>query len=56
MAERLGEATDTIKVGTRIANVYLRQSYTCAKSAAPIDRCRRRACRHECVQVPRGKS
>jgi len=32
----MGEATDTIKVGTWIANIYLRQSYTCAKSAALI--------------------
>ena len=32
----MGEATETIKVGTWIANIYLRRSYTCAKSAALI--------------------
>ncbi len=35
-AQLMGEATSSIKVGTWIANIYLRQSYTCAKSAALI--------------------
>jgi alkanesulfonate monooxygenase SsuD/methylene tetrahydromethanopterin reductase-like flavin-dependent oxidoreductase (luciferase family) len=35
-AQLMGEATETIKVGTWVANIYLRQSYTCAKGAALI--------------------
>lgn len=35
-AQLMGEATRSIKVGTFVANIYLRQSYTCAKGAALI--------------------
>ncbi|HTG25029.1 MAG TPA: LLM class flavin-dependent oxidoreductase [Reyranella sp.] len=35
-AQVMGEATSTIKVGTWIANIYLRHSYLCAKHAALI--------------------
>src|SRR5215468_6744717 len=35
-AQLMGEATKTIKVGTWVANIYLRQSYTCAKGAALV--------------------
>jgi alkanesulfonate monooxygenase SsuD/methylene tetrahydromethanopterin reductase-like flavin-dependent oxidoreductase (luciferase family) len=36
VAQLMGEATSTIKVGSWIANIYLRHSYTCAKHAALI--------------------
>ena len=55
VAQLMGEATNTIKVGSWIANIYLRHSYLCAKHAAliadategrmilgPISRCRER--------------
>src|SRR5262245_22787406 len=32
----MGEATKTIKVGSWVANIYLRHSYTCAQGAALI--------------------
>jgi alkanesulfonate monooxygenase SsuD/methylene tetrahydromethanopterin reductase-like flavin-dependent oxidoreductase (luciferase family) len=35
-AQLMGEATSTIKVGTWIANIYLRHPYLCAKGAALI--------------------
>jgi alkanesulfonate monooxygenase SsuD/methylene tetrahydromethanopterin reductase-like flavin-dependent oxidoreductase (luciferase family) len=35
-AQLMGEATKTIKVGTWIANIYLRHPYLCAKGAALI--------------------
>lgn len=35
-AQLMGEATKTIRVGTFIANIYLRQPYLCAKAAALI--------------------
>jgi alkanesulfonate monooxygenase SsuD/methylene tetrahydromethanopterin reductase-like flavin-dependent oxidoreductase (luciferase family) len=35
-AQLMGEATNTIKVGSWIANIYLRHSYLCAKHAALI--------------------
>src|SRR4051812_16575390 len=35
-AQLMGEATNRIQVGTWIANIYLRHSYTCAKGAALI--------------------
>lgn len=35
-AQLMGEATRTIKVGTWIANIYLRHPYLCAKGAALI--------------------
>jgi alkanesulfonate monooxygenase SsuD/methylene tetrahydromethanopterin reductase-like flavin-dependent oxidoreductase (luciferase family) len=35
-AQLMGEAARTIKVGTWIANIYLRHSYLCAKGAALI--------------------
>lgn len=35
-AQLMGSATERIKVGTWIANVYLRNSYTCAQGAALI--------------------
>lgn len=35
-AQLMGEATKTIKVGSWVANIYLRQSYVCAKGAALI--------------------
>ena len=35
-AQVMGEATSTIKVGTWVANIYLRHSYLCAKHAALI--------------------
>ena len=35
-AQLMGEATKTIKVGSWIANIYLRHSYTCARGAALI--------------------
>ena len=35
-AQLMGEATRHIKVGTWVANIYLRHSYICAKSAALI--------------------
>ena len=35
-AQLMGEATTRIKVGSWIANIYLRQSYLCAKGAALI--------------------
>jgi alkanesulfonate monooxygenase SsuD/methylene tetrahydromethanopterin reductase-like flavin-dependent oxidoreductase (luciferase family) len=35
-AQLMGEATSRIRVGTWIANVYLRHSYTCAQGAALI--------------------
>ena len=33
-AQLMGNATARIKVGTWIANIYLRHSYTCAKGRA----------------------
>src|SRR5262249_28331344 len=35
-AQLMGEATSRIQVGTWIANIYLRHSYTCAQGAALI--------------------
>jgi alkanesulfonate monooxygenase SsuD/methylene tetrahydromethanopterin reductase-like flavin-dependent oxidoreductase (luciferase family) len=35
-AQLMGEATTTIKVGSWVANIYLRHSYACAKVAALI--------------------
>jgi alkanesulfonate monooxygenase SsuD/methylene tetrahydromethanopterin reductase-like flavin-dependent oxidoreductase (luciferase family) len=35
-AQLMGEATTTVKVGTWVANIYLRHSYLCAKHAALI--------------------
>jgi len=35
-AQLMGEATTTIKVGSWVANIYLRHSYACAKGAAMI--------------------
>src|SRR5262245_9467664 len=35
-AQLMGEATTTIKVGSWVANIYLRHSYACAKGAALI--------------------
>src|ERR1700752_239183 len=35
-AQLMGEATSTIKVGTWVANIYLRHPYLCAKGAALI--------------------
>src|SRR5918992_3048591 len=35
-AQRMGAATRRIQVGTWIANIYLRHSYTCAQGAALI--------------------
>lgn len=35
-AQLMGEATQTIKVGTWVANIYLRHTYLCAKGAALI--------------------
>ena len=35
-AQLMGEATQRIKVGTWVANIYLRHPYLCAKSAALI--------------------
>jgi 5,10-methylenetetrahydromethanopterin reductase len=35
-AQLMGSATERIKVGTWIANIYLRNSYTCAQGAALI--------------------
>ena len=35
-AQLMGESTKTIKVGSWIANIYLRHSYTCARGAALI--------------------
>jgi alkanesulfonate monooxygenase SsuD/methylene tetrahydromethanopterin reductase-like flavin-dependent oxidoreductase (luciferase family) len=35
-AQLMGEATSTIKVGTWVANIYLRHSYLCARHAALI--------------------
>jgi alkanesulfonate monooxygenase SsuD/methylene tetrahydromethanopterin reductase-like flavin-dependent oxidoreductase (luciferase family) len=35
-AQFMGEAASTIKVGTWVANIYLRHSYLCAKHAALI--------------------
>ncbi len=35
-AQLMGEATTTIKVGTWVANIYLRHAYLCAKHAALI--------------------
>ena len=35
-AQLMGEATKTIQVGSWIANIYLRHSYTCARGAALI--------------------
>ena len=36
VAELMGSSTRTIKVGTWVANIYLRHSYICAKGAALI--------------------
>jgi len=36
VAQLMGEATSRIKVGSWVANIYLRHSYTCAKGAALI--------------------
>ena len=36
VAQLMGDATSTIKVGSWIANIYLRHSYICAKHAALI--------------------
>src|SRR3954447_1503726 len=35
-AQLMGSATETIQVGTWIANIYLRHSYVCAQAAALI--------------------
>ena len=36
VAQLMGEATSTIKIGTWVANIYLRHPYVCAKGAALI--------------------
>jgi len=36
VAQLMGDATNTIKLGSWIANIYLRHSYICAKHAALI--------------------
>ena len=36
VAQLMGDATSTIKLGSWIANIYLRHSYICAKHAALI--------------------